>query len=91
MNKIELITAKIQALAPEHQDNVLYFVEFLLSKYPEPQPQKSAEALALERLKDIDDPTQWTTVVEIGDSIDENALDAWLQRHSYKALSSSTT
>ncbi|MEB3173776.1 MAG: hypothetical protein VKN60_01085, partial [Cyanobacteriota bacterium] len=78
------------ALSPEHQAQVLDFVEFLLGKYPAPAPKKSAEERALERIPDIDDPSQWITVVEIDDPIDENALEAWLDKNGYKALSSPT-
>jgi hypothetical protein len=91
MDTIELITNKIQALSPKHQNSVLDFVEFLLSQYPAQPPKKSAEERALERIKDIEDPTQWITVVGVDDPIDENALEAWLEENGYKALSNPTT
>ncbi|MBJ7899139.1 MAG: hypothetical protein GC158_04250 [Cyanobacteria bacterium RI_101] len=53
-------------------------------------PKKSASARALERIKDIDDPSQGITVVEIDNPIDEDALEAWLDKNGYKALSSPT-
>ena len=84
MDNVELITSKIQSLSPEHQASVLEFVEFLLSKYPAHRPKKSAEERAIERLKDIDDPTQWITVVDVDDPIDEDALDAWLIKNGYQ-------
>jgi hypothetical protein len=81
MQTIELISAKIAALSPEHQAQVLDFVEFLLGKYPAPAPKKSAEARALERIKDIDDPSQWITVVEIDDPVNvESSLEKLKER-----------
>lgn len=91
MDTVALIASKLQTLSPEHQASVLDFVEFLLSKSP-PQPRKkSAEERAIERMKDIDDPNMWITVVDVDDPIDEKALDAWLVENGYKTLSNSTT
>ncbi|MEB3174099.1 MAG: hypothetical protein VKN60_02765 [Cyanobacteriota bacterium] len=81
METIELISAKLAALSPEHQAQVLDFVEFLLSKYPAPGRKKSAEERALERIKDIDDPSQWITVVEIDDPVNvESSLEKLKER-----------
>ncbi|WP_246140316.1 hypothetical protein [Euhalothece natronophila] len=46
----------------------------------------SAEGKALQRIDsvDLDDPTQWITVVEEGQEIDDEALDQWLKERGYK-------
>jgi hypothetical protein len=38
----------------------------------------------MERIKDLDDPTQWTTVIEEGEEVDEEALNIWLKERGYK-------
>ena len=49
----------------------------------------SAEKRAIERLKDENDLTQWITVVEEEQDIDEEALDKWLEKRGYKKKVSS--
>lgn len=95
MNTINLVTEKMQNLPPDQQNQVLDFVEFLMIKYQSQVnnnlTKKSAEAKAIERLKDVDDPddpTKWTTVIDIDDPIDEKVLEEWLEKRGYKALSS---
>jgi len=46
----------------------------------------SAEGKALQRIDslDPDDATQWITVVEEGQEIDDEALDQWLKERGYK-------
>ncbi|WP_235620756.1 hypothetical protein [Halothece sp. PCC 7418] len=46
----------------------------------------SAEGKALQRIDslDPDDPTQWITVVEEGQEIDDEALDQWLKERGYE-------
>ena len=52
-------------------------------------PKLSAEALAIARLKDEDDPSQWITLVEAGEDIDvEKDLD-YLKKRGYKIQISS--
>jgi len=90
-NLIEQITQHLPTLSADELQTVHDFVEFLLWKRqpaaaPAPHP-KSAEARAIERLGDSDDPTKWITVMEIGDEIDEAALerlDQWLVDRGYK-------
>lgn len=84
MDSVELLTAKIQSLPPEQQTKVLDFVEFLLSKYPSDKSSESAEELALERSKDIDNPTKWTTIIEAGDSVDVESSLKNLSERGYK-------
>lgn len=87
MNIIDLITEKIQGLPQDKQDQVLDFVEFLMVKYQQEKPKKSAEQRAIERLKDVDDPDNpdlWTTVINVDDEIDiESSLDN-LRKRGYK-------
>jgi hypothetical protein len=45
-------------------------IELISAKLAALGPNKSPEAPALERIKDIDDPSQWITVVEIDNLID---------------------
>ncbi len=44
----------------------------------------SAEAKAIARLQDEDDPSQWITVIEEGEEIDELELNKWLIDRGYK-------
>lgn len=95
MNSINLVTEKMKLLPTEKQAQVLDFVEFLMFKYQQENPKKSAEQRAIERSKDLDDPENpklWQTVVEIDEEIDENALEEWLEKRGYKkTLSNQTT
>ena len=43
----------------------------------------SAEAKAISRLSDEDDPSKWITVMEVEEEVDEQALDAWLETEGY--------
>jgi aspartate aminotransferase-like enzyme len=45
---------------------------------------QSAEAKAIARLQDEDDPSQWITVIEADEEIDEAELDAWLVKRGYQ-------
>ena len=47
-------------------------------------PQLSAEALAIARLKDEDNPSQWITLVEAGEDIDVEKDLEYLKKHGYK-------
>lgn len=52
-------------------------------------PKLSAEALAIARLEDEDDPSQWITLVEADEDIDvEKDLD-YLKKRGYKIQISS--
>ncbi|MBL1208393.1 DUF2281 domain-containing protein [Geminocystis sp. GBBB08] len=88
MNIIDLVKEKMEELPPEKQQEILNFVEFLMIKYQrENTKKKYAEQLAIERIKDIDDPTKWEIVIDVDDEIDENALEEWLEKRGYKTLS----
>jgi hypothetical protein len=87
MNTIDLITEKIQGLPQDKQDQVLDFVEFLMVKYQQEKPKKSAEQRAIERLKDVDDPDNpdlWTTVINVDDEIDVESSLENLRKRGYK-------
>jgi len=47
-------------------------------------PKLSAEALAIARLKDEDNPSQWITLVEAGEDIDVEKNLEYLKKHGYK-------
>ena len=83
MDTVELIASKLQTLSPEHQASVLDFVEFLLSKYSAQPQKKSAEERAIERMKDIDDPNMWITVVDVDDPIDVESTLEELSKRGY--------
>jgi hypothetical protein len=44
----------------------------------------SAEAKAISRLADQDDPSKWITSIEEDEQIDEQALNAWLEKKGYQ-------
>ena len=59
---------------------VLDFLLFAKSRnYPH-----SAEAKAISRLPDQDDPNKWITSIEEDEPIDEPALNAWLEKKGYQ-------
>jgi len=43
----------------------------------------SAEAKAISRLPDEEDPTKWITVIEEDEEIDEQSLNIWLEKEGY--------
>jgi hypothetical protein len=85
---VETISQQLQSLSEEELRTVQDFVEYLIWKHQTSTAQtparKSAEARAMERIKDLDDPTQWTTVIEEGEEVDEEALNIWLKERGYK-------
>jgi len=44
----------------------------------------SAEAKAISRLPDQDDPTKWITSIGEDEQVDEKALNAWLEKKGYQ-------
>lgn len=90
-NLIEQITQHLHDLSADELQTVHDFVEFLLWKHeranaPALRP-KSAKQRAIERMGDGDDPSKWITTMEIGDEIDEAALERleqWLVERGYK-------
>ncbi len=70
---VESITTQLQTLSVEDLHTIQDFVDYLAWKHrpvEEPAPKKSAEALAIERIPDLDDPTKWITVIDEGDEVD---------------------
>jgi hypothetical protein len=85
MNIIDSVKEKMVNLPLDKQAQILDFVEFLLVKYQEENSQKKyAEQLAIERIKDINDPTKWETVIDIDDEIDVESTLANLKNRGYK-------
>lgn len=44
----------------------------------------SAEAKAIQRLGDLNDPSQWITTIQEGEEIDEQELKEWLRKRGYE-------
>ncbi len=72
----EMLLTTIESL-PHHQQWQLY--QTLGTKLA----PISAEAKAISRLSDEDDPSKWITVMEAQEEVDEEALDAWLETEGY--------
>jgi hypothetical protein len=85
---LEAITEQLKTLSEDELRTIQDFVDYLAWKHhraTEPTvPKESAEARAIERLKDLDDPTKWVTVIEEGQEIDEEALNNWLKARGYQ-------
>jgi hypothetical protein len=81
---VEQITQQLQTLSEDQLRTIQDFVDYLVWKQQRPPTEKrSAEARAIERLQDLDHPSQWITVVEADEDIDEEALDIWLDSRGY--------
>ncbi len=72
----EMLLTTIESL-PHHQQWQLY--QTLSTKLA----PISAEAKAISRLSDEDDPSKLITVMEAEEEVDEEALDAWLETEGY--------
>jgi hypothetical protein len=85
---VEQITQQLETLSEEDLRTIQDFVDYLVWKHrghtAQPLVKRSAEARALERIKDLDDPTQWITVIEEGEEVDEAALTDWLKSRGYQ-------
>jgi len=44
----------------------------------------SAEEKAIQRLGDLDDPSQWITTIQAGEEINEQELKKWLKQRGYE-------
>jgi hypothetical protein len=82
------ITQQLETLSEVELRTIQDFVDYLVWKHhsdtAQPRSKPSAEARAMERLKDLDDPTQWVTVIEEGEEVDEEALNDWLNARGYQ-------
>jgi hypothetical protein len=71
---LEAITEQLKTLSEDELRTIQDFVDYLIWKHHRQTesvgPKKSTEARAIERLKDLDDPTKWVTVIEEGQEID---------------------
>jgi hypothetical protein len=85
---VEQITQRLTTLSEAELRTIQDFVDYLAWKHhgdrAQPLAQRSAEARALERLPDLDNPNQWITVVEEGEDVDEEALTHWLKIRGYQ-------
>jgi len=86
---LEAITDQLQSLSAEELHTLQEFVGYLLWKRQSgtdavADPKPSAEARAIARIKDLDDPTQWVTVIDEGEEVDEEALNQWLKARGYQ-------
>jgi hypothetical protein len=73
----EMLLATVETLSKEQKWQLYQTLGAELA------PQ-SAEAKAIARLQDEDDPSQWITVIEADEEIDEAELDAWLVKKGYQ-------
>jgi hypothetical protein len=85
---VEQITEQLKTLSADDLRTIHDFVAYLAWKHrPEEAaaaPKKSAEARAIERIADLDDPTKWITVIEAGEEVDEDVLNSWLKARGYQ-------
>jgi len=84
------MTAKEQLLQEiQHSPEPLIkeVLDFLLFAKSRNYPH-SAEAKAISRLPDQDDPTKWITSIGEDEQVDEKALNAWLEKKGYHERSS---
>ncbi len=85
---VDQITEQLYTLSVDELRVIQDFVAYLAWKRRSPdQPpaaKKSAEARAIERIPDLDDPTKWITVIEAGEEVDEDVLNNWLKARGYQ-------
>jgi hypothetical protein len=85
---VEQITQQLETLSEAELHTIRDFVDYLVWKHhgnaAQPLAQRSAEARAMERIKDLDDPSQWVTVIEEGEEVDEDSLNQWLKARGYQ-------
>ena len=85
---VEHITQQLGTLSEAELRTIQDFVDYLIWKHHgdavPPLANRSAEARAVERIPDLDDPTQWVTVIEEGEEVDEEALNTWLKARGYQ-------
>jgi len=73
----EILLAAVETLSKEQKWQLYQTLGAELA------PQ-SAEAKAIARLQDEDDLSQWITVIEADEEIDEEELNAWLVKRGYQ-------
>jgi hypothetical protein len=79
-----------EALSLDRNVTIESMIEIALHEYVQRRKRlsprlapSSAEAKAISRLADEDDPSKWITVMEADEEVDEQALDAWLETEGY--------
>ncbi|PSR16329.1 hypothetical protein C8255_18370 [filamentous cyanobacterium CCP3] len=85
---VEHITQQLGTLSEAELRTIQDFVDYLIWKHHseavQPPAKPSAEARAIDRIPDLDDPTQWVTVIDEGEEVDEDALNDWLKARGYQ-------
>ncbi|MEA5450098.1 hypothetical protein VB780_16070 [Leptolyngbya sp. CCNP1308] len=85
---VEHITQQLGTLSEAELHTIQDFVDYLIWKHHgdagQPLAKRSAEARAIDRIGDLDDPSQWVTVIEEGEEVDEDALNRWLKARGYQ-------
>lgn len=85
---VEQITQQLKTLSEAELHTIRDFVDYLAWKHhgdtTQPLDKRSAEARAIDRIKDLDDPSQWVTVIKEGEEVDEEALNRWLKARGYQ-------
>ncbi|PSN12312.1 hypothetical protein C7293_20730 [filamentous cyanobacterium CCT1] len=71
---VERITQQLGNLSEAELRTIQDFVDYLIWKHhgeaERPSANRSAEARAIDRIPDLDDPTQWVTVIDEGEEVD---------------------
>jgi hypothetical protein len=85
---VEQITEQLKTLSADELRTIHDFVAYLAWKHRSdetaPAPKKSAEARAIERIPDLDDPTQWVTVIEAGEEVDVDGACQRLRERGFE-------
>lgn len=85
---VEQITEQLKTLSAADLHTIQDFVAYLAWKHqPEDAaaaPKKSAEARAIARIADLDDPTQWVTVIEAGEEVDVDGACQRLRERGFE-------
>ncbi|MBE9141257.1 hypothetical protein IQ254_29340 [Nodosilinea sp. LEGE 07088] len=81
---VEQITQQLKTPSEAELHTMRDFVDDLAWKHhrdeAQPLDKRSAETRAMERIKDLDDPTQWITVIEAGEEVDVERLHQRLRK-----------
>ena len=85
---VEHITQQLGTLSEAELRTIQDFVDYLIWKHHSdavpPLDKCSAEARAIDRIPDLDDPTQWVTVIEEGEEVDVERLHQRLRDRGFQ-------
>ncbi len=85
---VDQITEQLYTLSVDELRVIQDFVAYLAWKRrsPEQPPaaKKSAEARAIERIPDLDDPSKWITVIESGEEVDVDGACQRLRERGFE-------